>query len=175
MASLMAHVCNARPRVHFLVLTPEHKFALNRLEEAGLNSLRYTVTCVEHSKVAGYLNAADVGLLLRESTFTNRVASPTKFGEYMACGLLPFVSPNIGDLDQLAEQSGLWPLLRGDDTDKDVLLSVIDDADLLGEAARRTRAEWAGRNWTMQSGGEALVDLYRKVLALHSTGTREVQ
>ena len=39
---------------------------------------------VPNSEVYNYLNAADYGLLLRENTMLNNVASPTKFAEYIS-------------------------------------------------------------------------------------------
>jgi len=41
----------------------------------------------EHSDVPKYLNASDFGLLIRDDSTINQVASPTKFNEYLACGL----------------------------------------------------------------------------------------
>ncbi|HRN37811.1 MAG TPA: hypothetical protein PLL18_12975, partial [Flavobacteriales bacterium] len=43
------------------------------------------------------LVGCDHALLIREDAITNRVASPTKFAEYLACGLPVVISPYIGD------------------------------------------------------------------------------
>ena len=56
---------------------------------------------VPHGEVAGYLCAADVGILLREKTLTNHVASPIKFSEYMCCGLPCIISSHIGDTAEI--------------------------------------------------------------------------
>lgn len=47
-----------------------------------------------HNEVPEYLNAADVAFLLRDNTVMNKVASPTKLAEYMACGL-PVISTTV--------------------------------------------------------------------------------
>ena len=52
------------------------------------------VRCVPHAEVPGFLSACDLGFLLREDTTLNRVACPTKLGEYLACGV-PVVSTEI--------------------------------------------------------------------------------
>ncbi|MDI3521543.1 MAG: hypothetical protein PWR04_1531 [Anaerophaga sp.] len=54
-------------------------------------------TWVKPEEVNSYLKLCDYGLLLRENSVTNRVASPTKLAEYIACGLIPIISDNIGD------------------------------------------------------------------------------
>lgn len=52
---------------------------------------------VESKKVPAYLIAADYGLLTRENSITNQVASPVKFAEYLACGLPVIISSQLGD------------------------------------------------------------------------------
>ena len=53
--------------------------------------------------VPKYLLAADYGLLLREETVTNQVASPVKFAEYIACGLKVIISDQLGDYSKFVE------------------------------------------------------------------------
>ena len=76
------------------------------------------------SDVPKYLLAADYGLLLREATITNQVASPVKFAEYIACGLKDIVSNHLGDYSEYVKtfENGL---LNGDIAlpHKQVLLS----------------------------------------------------
>jgi hypothetical protein len=55
---------------------------------------------VKPHEVAGHLIAGDYGLLLREQSITNAVASPVKFAEYLACGLDVIISENLGDYTQ---------------------------------------------------------------------------
>lgn len=54
-------------------------------------------------EVPRYLIAADYGLLIREKSVTNQVASPVKFAEYLACGLKVIISENLGDYSEFAE------------------------------------------------------------------------
>lgn len=58
------------------------------------------IKCVwlEHKLVPLYLSACDYGLLLRDRSVTNFVASPVKFAEYLFCGLKVIISDSIGDL-----------------------------------------------------------------------------
>lgn len=55
--------------------------------------------------LANVLSMCDYGLLLREASVTNEVASPTKFAEYLARGLRVIISPGIGDFSQLTESN----------------------------------------------------------------------
>ncbi len=69
---------------------------------------------VPHGEVAGYLCAADVGILLREKTLTNRVASPIKFSEYMCCGLPCIISSHIGDTGEILRNGNAGIILDSD-------------------------------------------------------------
>ena len=73
------------PRAHLIVLTPEVDRA--RQKCAGLPADRVDRRVVDHAQVNRYLNAADFGMLLRNTSPVNRVAFPTKFAEYSMAGL----------------------------------------------------------------------------------------
>lgn len=60
---------------------------------------------VQPNEVPKYLLAADYGLLIRENTVTNRVASPVKFAEYLACGLPVIISEKLGDYSDLVKNN----------------------------------------------------------------------
>lgn len=51
------------------------------------------------------LLAGDYGLLIREESITNKVASPVKFAEYLACGLQVIVSEHTGDYSDFVRQN----------------------------------------------------------------------
>lgn len=55
---------------------------------------------VEFEKVPAYLSAGDYGILIREKTITNKVASPVKFAEYLSSGLKVIISEEIGDYSE---------------------------------------------------------------------------
>ena len=52
------------------------------------------VKSLKMEEVPLYLNAADVAFLIRDDAIMNAVASPTKLGEYLACGL-PIISSKV--------------------------------------------------------------------------------
>ncbi|MBL7901657.1 MAG: hypothetical protein JNK73_06655 [Bacteroidia bacterium] len=58
---------------------------------------------VRPAEVPAMLMCADYGLLIREQTITNRVASPVKFAEYLACGLKVVISDHLGDYSEFIQ------------------------------------------------------------------------
>jgi len=81
-----------------LVLTTAPDVVRGMIADVGANSERIVVRKVSYNEVGAYLNAADAGLLIRDDSAINRVASPTKANEYFACGL-----PVIDDLQGIGE------------------------------------------------------------------------
>ncbi|MEO6903357.1 MAG: hypothetical protein ABI315_09400 [Bacteroidia bacterium] len=62
------------------------------------------VKWVEHKDVLAHLQCCDYGLLLREQSDTNVVASPVKFAEYLYGGLKVLISENLGDFSQFVRE-----------------------------------------------------------------------
>ncbi len=68
------------------------------------HSNRIITHWVKPAEVRNMLLAADYGLLVRERTVTNKVASPVKFAEYLSCGLQVIISEAIGDLSAFVKE-----------------------------------------------------------------------
>ena len=60
---------------------------------------------VSPQNVPEYLMIADYGLLIREQSVTNKVASPVKFPEYLSCGLKIIISENLGDYSEFVSKN----------------------------------------------------------------------
>lgn len=111
--ALFGRMREQRPDAHLLVLTP-HVPEASSLLAASLPAGQYTVTTAAHSEVPRYLAAADIGLLLRRPTPRNAVASPTKFAEYIACGLPTVIGPGVGDYSELVASRQLGVVVDPD-------------------------------------------------------------
>ncbi len=59
------------------------------------------------NQVPEILQAGDYGILIRELSTTNRVASPVKYAEYLACGLKVIISENLGDYSEFTIKNEL--------------------------------------------------------------------
>lgn len=68
---------------------------------------KITVKSVPNEEVVNYLNAADFGLLFRDDVIMNNVASPSKFAEYILCGLPTIISNGVGDYSELCVKENL--------------------------------------------------------------------
>ena len=95
----------SNPKIKFLCITPHQSIALKTSKQYNLPSTRLLITTVPNKEINQYLNAADVGIIIRENLSTNSYASPTKIAEYLLAGLPTILSPNIGDYSEFIEKN----------------------------------------------------------------------
>ena len=116
MLRLFALVHDRRPDAHLLVLTgsPEAvRPALDRKPQ--LNGCVTTLT-VPAQVVPQYLGCADLGLALRQPSFSMQAVAPIKLGEYLLCGLPVVATAGIGDTEAISADAGML-LQRMDDSE----------------------------------------------------------
>lgn len=109
--AVFSQIASIRPDAYLLVLTTDSIRLARAVEQAGCPTGQVKVLSVPHGDVPAYLAAADLGLLLREDSIVNRVASPMKFAEYLACGVPVVLSDGIGDFSDLVGQTGIGCVL----------------------------------------------------------------
>ena len=80
--------------------------------DVGVPVEHMTIISVPHDRVPAYLAAGDGGLLLRERSLINEVASPVKFGEYLASGTPVIISDGIGDYSALTRRERVGLVLN---------------------------------------------------------------
>lgn len=90
---MMCHYLE-KPNVKLIVLSDHFDPSFKVMQQF---KEKVTVQFVEPAKVKDYLYMADFGILYREQSITNKVASPVKFAEYLNCGLKVMISKNLGD------------------------------------------------------------------------------
>jgi glycosyltransferase involved in cell wall biosynthesis len=108
--------------------------------------------------------AADVGLLIRGDDLVNRVAAPTKFAEYLACGLPVVVSRGVGDTESVVRTYGVGYVIEGlsDESISEVAQQIVNDRDRLNSEQSKLRCAQVAENlhsWSSQL--EALLGAYR--------------
>jgi glycosyltransferase involved in cell wall biosynthesis len=145
-ALLVKAVRQHRPDARLLFLTPDQDEARTAVAQTGLEGVLYRTA--KAREVDRYLCAADYGLLLRDESMVNRVACPVKFGEYLACGVRPLLSPNVGDQSDLCATLGIGVVVGLGDLAAAAKQVAMDAArpgaiDAAGRAARRA---WAAEH-----------------------------
>lgn len=109
-ASLHAHDEDWR----FLVLTPDCEQVERLLRRSSVPRESFRAMSVSHDQVAEHATAGDVALLLRRQHLMNRVASPTKFGEYLELGVPVCITDAVPSMSELTNAHGLGVVVDHD-------------------------------------------------------------
>jgi glycosyltransferase involved in cell wall biosynthesis len=150
MADFFAAVLKLRPDAHLLWLTNGRHDRVRELMTArNVGNDNFSVRSVAAALVPSYLAAGDAGIAFIKRCFSKLASSPTKNGEYLACGLPLVINAGVGDSDALIEE---W--------DAGVLVNEINTGEFTSAGSQII--ELASRSEVrtkMRSIGEHLFDL----------------
>lgn len=135
------------PYLILLIREDGHSIAKEFIEKAGLSKDDYLLSGVSHDEINSYLNAADMGVLLRDDHTMNKVASPGKLGEYLATGIDVLTTPYIGTYSAPMVKNEIG-IIVDDFRDLDYVASEIRH-----NLMRRNRgevSEWARKHFSSQ-------------------------
>ncbi len=121
MLCILAKVRQRRANAHFLVLTGSPEAVKPVLDKNPQLSGYVTTLSVAAHAVPKYLGCADVGLALRQPSFSMQAVAPIKLGEYLLCGLPVIATAGIGDTEAISGDAGM-------------LLHRMDEAELQAAA-----------------------------------------
>src|SRR5205814_6503375 len=97
------------PAAYFLWLTTtKHERIRKLMKDRAVSESDYQVLSATPGEMPSYLSASDVGLAFIKACFSKLASSPTKYAEYLGCGLPLIINAGIGDSDALIldEQTG---------------------------------------------------------------------
>jgi len=167
MVDFFATLLKGNQKAHLLWLTngsPDRVRELMRSRHVETNN--FSVLSVAPAEVPSYLAAADAGLSFIKRCVSKIASSPTKNGEYLACGLPLVINAGVGDSDALIN-----------DWKAGVLIEEFTDAEY-AEAGRAIEAMVARPEVRQKArtvaeqlfdlntiGTERYVSLYQRVLA----------
>lgn len=162
MFSLFKTAAEKNRDIRFLFLTNEKEKAKDCFRKYGIPEDRYHIISARGNKLAEYLMAGDVGLLLRKRDIVNLAASPTKFGEYLRCGLGVIATEGIGDFSETVKSLNFGITIKNV-MDKNELEQTVEwfigNYFQLRKAAKK-RSEWAKENLGWQNHLDTLKKAY---------------
>jgi len=102
-------IMDQQSKIKILFLSKENE---DNLRLKNKYNDRVLIKWIEHKDVLSYLNCCDYGILLREQSITNKVASPTKFAEYLFAGLPVLITENLGDFSEFVNQNNCGVIIN---------------------------------------------------------------
>jgi hypothetical protein len=132
--AFLVKLMESNPNVKVLFLTES---SLSNLEAMRLFPGRITKDYVRTNKLAKVLATADYGLLIREPSTASKVASPTKFGEYLTCGLPVIISGNLGDFSDFVGKHDCGIIVDPYGAPPEIKRITHDQKEKISEISRR--------------------------------------
>jgi glycosyltransferase involved in cell wall biosynthesis len=166
MADFFVSVVRRNPRAHLLWLTNgSHDRVRELMSSRNVETQNYSVLSVAAAEVPSYLAAADAGLAFIKRCVSKLASSPTKNGEYLACGLPLILNAGIGDSDALINDWKAGVLIT-DFTDEEFAKAGGEIEAMVRLPNARDKARSVAQevfNLEMV-GGERYASLYERVL-----------
>lgn len=167
MADFFASFLERNREAHLLWLTTgSHDRVRELMQSRNVGPENFSVRAVASAEVPSYLAAADVGLAFIKRCVSKVASSPTKNGEYLACGLPLVINAGVGDSDLLINEWKAGVLIE-DFTEDDYLKAGREIEEMLAaDDVRKKARSVAERNFDLGTiAGERYASLYERVLS----------
>ena len=150
------------PSALLLILTGDIETFTDLCRDAGIPSADFLITSCPHKEVAATACAADAALLLRSDNVVNRVASPTKFAEYLSMGVPVVITDVLADFAGIVRDYDVGAVVPASNAPalvaaaiRDLLLAPVD-----AQALTRKRCVVASRDLLSF---ESIFPAYRRI------------
>lgn len=105
---------------------------------------------VPNEEIPNYLNASDLGIILRDNHPLNNVAAPGKFGEYLCCGLPILTGVGISDFSERVSETSYGMVLEDIYDDNEVILKFTTYFTENSNINRQEISKWASDIFSFQ-------------------------
>lgn len=105
---LFASIRKLRPNAKLLFVgrhRPEQILSEAVVASVDITAEDFRIVSSERADMAEWIGAGDVGTCFYTPTFSSRNVSPTKLGEYLACGIPCIGNAQVGDVTELLQRS----------------------------------------------------------------------
>lgn len=165
MCLIFKNIRNVFPDAYLLILTHQGQIFKRYLDQYGVSESDYGIYAVDHTRVFEFLQMGDIGFMLRDDSIVNKVASPTKFAEYLLSGLPVITSAYVGDFFQIVQKYQLGQVISlSEKAVSPELLAFIKDVQAQRENYAKRCAAYAKRNLTWDIYGDDLFKIFNKLV-----------
>src|SRR6056297_1143958 len=151
-----------RPDARFLVINKgDHDAIRNWLREAGVDLERVDIQAAAYSEVSEQIARMDAGIFFIKPVWSKRASSPTRLGEFLACGKPVLANGKVGDVEETIVETDTGVAINAfdDQTLRNALSDLIARAKEPGLAARCRQA--AEEHFALETGVLDYSHIYR--------------
>jgi glycosyltransferase involved in cell wall biosynthesis len=151
---LFEHVARAfrllrerRPTARLLIINRgQHGHIRDVLAVHGIDSASVEIVAADYNEMAAYIARMNAGIFFIVPSFSKRASSPTKLGEFLACGRPCLSNAGVGDVEEVLRSNRVGVVVRGFGDDElragvDELLALASDDDTANRCVATAHAE----------------------------------
>ena len=141
----------------------DHEYINEQLSEFGIERNAVTIKAVDHAEVPAEMNQMDAGIFFYTPTFSKKGTSPTKMGEFLACGIPCVSNTAVGDVESILETNTVGITIDSFGTEAkqqamDSLLALHSDPAIV-ERCRSVAESY----YSLEAGVNKYAEIYRSV------------
>jgi len=166
MADFFASFLQRNRDAHLLWLTTgSHDRVRDLMRSRNVETGNFSVLSIASSAVPSYLSAADAGLAFIKRCVSKVASSPTKNGEYLACGLPLIINAGVGDSDSLINDWKAGVLIENFTEDEYAVAALSIEKMVAESEVRKSARSVAEQLFDLNAiGAQRYASLYEKVL-----------
>jgi glycosyltransferase involved in cell wall biosynthesis len=85
----------------YIVNKDNHDFIIKKLNQHNIQSKDYILESLDSEKIPGAIKQMDIGVFFIKPLYSKIASTPTKFAEFLGCGIPCLVNSGIGDLENI--------------------------------------------------------------------------
>lgn len=149
---------------HFMILSNDDPEKIMKLiSERKLDLKCFTILSVPFNKMPDYISMADAGIFFITPVFSKQASVPTKFAEYISCGIPVISNDKIGDLEEYIVKNDAGVIIRKF-CEEEYRLSIARLLNLMKDQNLRNRCRAAACNdFNVKSGGDKYYQVYARL------------
>ena len=166
MVDFFAAVLKSNSDAHLLWLTTgSHDRVRELMTSRSVGEASFSVLAIPPAAMPSYLAAADAGLAFIKRCVSKIASSPTKNGEYLACGLPLIINAGVGDSDALINDWKAGVLIEDFSHEEYAAAGRSIEEMVAKPQARKSARAVAEQLFDLEKiGAERYASLYEKVL-----------
>lgn len=90
----------------------QHKYILDQIVENKIDQDRVIIKSVDFDSMPQEMKAIDAGIFFIKPCFSKKASSPTKLGEFLACGVPCLTNYGVGDVQDILEEANTGIVIR---------------------------------------------------------------
>lgn len=148
----------------FFILTQTERVLIEQ-QIPELLKKKVIIDFAKPESVPDFLSLADMGIFFIKPCFSKIASCPTKFGEYLACGLPVVINKGIGDTEELVRDNRIGIVVE-EFTTEGYRKGIIQLKELLqeGEGLRRRCRSVAERYFSLKEGSNKYSEVYTRLI-----------